>query len=48
MAQVKAMPQPVNWLVIYDSDEVQRLAGIVAEFKYPRLPLRNEPKTIWR
>jgi nitroreductase/NAD-dependent dihydropyrimidine dehydrogenase PreA subunit len=24
--------QPVNWLVIYDSDEVQRLAGIVAEW----------------
>jgi nitroreductase/NAD-dependent dihydropyrimidine dehydrogenase PreA subunit len=24
--------QPVNWLVIYDGDEVQRLAGIVAEW----------------
>ncbi len=24
--------QPVNWLVIYDSDEVQRLAGLVAEW----------------
>ena len=24
--------RPVNWLVIYDSDEVQRLAGIVAEW----------------
>ena len=24
--------QPVNWLVIYDRDEVQRLAAIVAEW----------------
>lgn len=24
--------QPVNWLVIYDSDEVQQLAGIVADW----------------
>jgi nitroreductase len=24
--------QPVNWLVIYDSDQVQQLAGIVADW----------------
>ncbi len=34
--------QPVKWLVIYNSDEVQRLAGLVADWM--RFMLKEEPK----
>ncbi len=39
--------QPVGWLVIYDSDEVQRLAGLTIDWRAPYPPPKGSCRD-WR